>query len=531
MDQRKQMRKAAAGLLLAAMLLVGACAEPAGSSAAPEPTDRTAMAPTEESSLPPTGESVRPTETEVPTESSTEAPTEPSTEAPTEPSIEAPTEPSTATPTDPPVQLTYVPGYRVRVTAASARIREAADLSCGVIGSASSGTVLDVVGVEKDFYIIERNGRRAYIHASVVEYGPFEKPVPPTAAPTSAPTAAPTSAPTAAPTTAPKPTDPPAAAGVEPGTVRPNTTLYTYDIMAADLHTIAARYPEHLTLFSAGTTEDGRELYTVKLGNPSAFRTFLIVGATHGREYMTAQLVMKLLEFYAANYDTGVCNGVPFSEIFEQNCFVIMPMVNPDGVSISQLGEAGIRRQDLLQKVRSIYESDRAKGYTTEEYARYLVRWKANANGVDINRNFSTGWGSVHDRSEPSSDFFKGYSPGSEKETQALMNLVNSLGRLQAVISYHSYGDLIYWQYGQSEPLWSANRELASHIQNHAGHALAGKSNEAGFTNWCIREKGIRAVVVETGRVPTPLPLSEFKDLWPKHQYLWTKLALVVSTM
>ena len=330
-----------------------------------------------------------------------------------------------------------------------------------------------------------------------------------------------------------EPAPPAPASGTEtdPGIVRTDTALYTYNMMVSDLQTIADRYPEHLTLGSAGTTEDGRELFVVGLGNPLAERSFLIVAATHGREYMTAQLVMKQIEFYAANYETGSYNGVPLKELFEKNYFRVMPMVNPDGVSVSELGEAGIRRDDLRANLRSIYASDLAKGFAGNDYAYYLTRWKANANGVDLNRNFSPGWETVNERSAPSSDFYKGPVPGSEKESQALVNVVNEMRHLQAVISYHSYGDLVYWQYGQQEPLWSANRELAQHISNHAGHYLAGYSNEAGFTNWCIRVKGIRAVVVETGRVPTPLPLSEFADLWNRHRYTFAMLSLAVPAM
>ena len=90
--------------------------------------------------------------------------------------------------------LVYVPGYRVRVTAHSARIRAAASLQSDVIDGAEEGDVLDVVGVENDFYVIDRNGRKAYMHKSVAEYGPFEKPPAPAVTPTEKPTVPPTEA-------------------------------------------------------------------------------------------------------------------------------------------------------------------------------------------------------------------------------------------------------------------------------------------------------------------------------------------------
>ncbi len=331
-------------------------------------------------------------------------------------------------------------------------------------------------------------------------------------------TAAPT---TAAPTTAATTTSSTSYLQV----VDTSTAMYTYDSMVEDLNQLAAAYPDIIDLESAGTTADGRTIYVVYFGNRNASQQIFICAATHAREYMTAQLVMKQLEFYSGNYDTGTYNGRSFRDIFTETCFVVVPMVNPDGVSISQLGEAGIRDESLRANLRAIYESDVAHGYTTYDYAYYLVRWKANARGVDINRNFSPGWESVTDRSAPSSTFYKGTEPGSEAETQALMNLVNSMSNPLMVISYHSYGDLVYWQYGQSEPLWSANQSLAQAISNLTGHYLAGYSNEAGFSNWCVRVKGIRSVTVETGTVACPLPIEQFSKLWGQHQYTWTMLA------
>lgn len=303
-----------------------------------------------------------------------------------------------------------------------------------------------------------------------------------------------------------------------------STSLYTYDQMAEDLNLLAQAYPDRMALETIGTTADGRALYVVYFGNRNADRQIFVCAATHAREYMTTQLVMKQLEYYSAHYDTDTYNGQTYREIFTRICFVVVPMVNPDGVSISQLGEAGIQNEALRAGLRSIYESDVANGYTSDGYDYYLTRWKANARGVDLNRNYSPGWNLVTDRSAPSSTFYKGEAPGTEAEVQALMNVVNSLSNPRMAISYHSYGDLVYWQYGQPEPMWSANQELAAAISNLTGHYLAGYSNEAGFSNWCVLEKGIPSVTVETGTVPAPLPIEQFSLLWSQHQYTWVML-------
>ena len=313
-----------------------------------------------------------------------------------------------------------------------------------------------------------------------------------------------------------------------------STTLYTYDQMEQDLYALAAAYPHLLQITSIanadGTpilTADGRRMYAAYFGNRNAGQQIFLCAATHGREYMTTQLVMRQLAYYCATYETGSYNGMSYREIFDRTCFVLVPMVNPDGVSISQLGLEGLRSQTLQEQIRSIYNADVAAGYTSSDFATYLIRWKANANGVDLNRNYTPGWESVTDRTAPSSDFFKGYAPGDQPEAQALMTVINQLSNPRLALSYHSYGALVYWQYGQLEPLWSANEQLASAISSLTGYYLAGYSNEAGFSNWCVLEKGIPSVTVETGTVPTPLPLDQLEPLWQQNQEMWSMLGSV----
>ena len=77
-----------------------------------------------------------------------------------------------------------------------------------------------------------------------------------------------------------------------------STALYSYQKMENDLQLLAGYYPQYMTLDTAGvTTADGRNLYVIYFGNQNASRQIFICAATHAREYMTAQLVMKQLEY------------------------------------------------------------------------------------------------------------------------------------------------------------------------------------------------------------------------------------------
>ncbi|MGI6107367.1 MAG: M14 family zinc carboxypeptidase [Lachnospiraceae bacterium] len=311
------------------------------------------------------------------------------------------------------------------------------------------------------------------------------------------------------------------------GIVDVTSAEYTYDDMVSDLQELEAYYTSILRTAVIGTTHDGRNIWAFRFGNPEASEQIFICAATHGREYMTAQLVMKQLEYCCANYSSGTyTDGTAYSDLFDRTCFIVVPMVNPDGVSISQFGEEGLNREDLRANLRAIYESDLGNGYTTDQdYADYLTRWKANAMGVDLNRNYSPGWDSLNDRVNPSSSLYKGAEAGSEPESQALMGVINALPNPILAVSYHSYGNLVYWDYGQDDPLLSENKALAQHFADLTGIDLGGESNEAGFSNWCVLVRQIPSVTVEVGTQECPLPIEEFEPIWNTHSQVWAMLA------
>jgi hypothetical protein len=66
------------------------------------------------------------------------------------------------------------------------------------------------------------------------------------------------------------------------------------------------------------------------------------------------------------------------------------------------------------------------------------VRPRVNANGVNLNRNFDYRWSSISQSTPPQDNYnYKGTSPASEPETKALVDFVNSLGRVDLALHYH----------------------------------------------------------------------------------------------
>ena len=69
--------------------------------------------------------------------------------------------------------------------------------------------------------------------------------------------------------------------------------------------------------------------------------------------------------------------------------------------------------------------------------------WKSNANGVDINRNFPTGWGLAETKKPCNSyAYYEGITPLSEVETVILEQLLME-NKFDCYLAYHMRGNII----------------------------------------------------------------------------------------
>ena len=292
---------------------------------------------------------------------------------------------------------------------------------------------------------------------------------------------------------------------------------YTYQEMCEDLELLAYAYPDIVSLTWPGTSADGRAIPAVLFGNPAAEQTVFIQAAIHGREHLTTLLVMEQLETYAKAYESGSYDGVTYRDIFSEVALLVVPMSNPDGVSVSQLGTGAIRSEELRTQVEGFYERDGA-GVTREYFYR---RYKANANGVDLNRNFAYGWEEYGGPDRPAADRYKGVAPGSEPETTLLMELTKSRNTA-AALSYHATGSVLYWDFGQSGALRERCLSFVETVHELTGYrivyASSDKQDEAGYCEWAVGIEEIPEVTIEIGTVAAPLPISEFAGVWEKNK-------------
>lgn len=311
---------------------------------------------------------------------------------------------------------------------------------------------------------------------------------------------------------------------------RPVVTVverYSYDQMVKDLESLQSRYGANMRTNVIGTTLDGRNLYEVVLGNPEAEKHILIHAGIHAREYMTPLLVMKQLEYGLEFYDRGSYEDQPLSNLLHHVAIHYVPMANPDGLMLSEFGISAIRSEELRQAIQNCYASDVAQGRTAAPFDRYLMYWKANARGVDLNQNFPANWEQVTTSTDPSYATYRGTSALSEPESQALANLVNSRN-WAATISYHSMGNIIYWDY-EGNQQFQRSQELANLVSASTGYRPAGSSGHGGFKDWTqIKENPIAGLTIETGSVACPLPLSEYEKLWYQNKMVWAAVAKYV---
>ena len=294
---------------------------------------------------------------------------------------------------------------------------------------------------------------------------------------------------------------------------------YSYAEMEADLEELAELHPTRFSYRSFGKSVAGRELYVGILGNPNAKKQVLISAGLHGREYLTPLLVMKQLEFYLTYYDVGQYSRIPYATLFEEVCFYIIPMNNPDGIMLSQEGISSLTDPTLRATVEAIYYSDLSAGLTSQtNINKYLQYWKANACGVDLNRNFDALWEKYFNYSLPSFAQYKGPSAASEPETRATVELIESLPNLSAVLCIHSQGEVLYWNCGQEQTLLKSTLDFTEALADRTGYKIVEEqNNDASLSDWCALKKGLISVTIETGAGLCPLDLDKFEPIWNDH--------------
>lgn len=282
---------------------------------------------------------------------------------------------------------------------------------------------------------------------------------------------------------------------------------YSYADMKADLKKLEKAYGSILKVDIQGKSLDKRNLYYVTLGNVNAKKTVYVETSIHAREYMNTKLIMKVIEDYCRGYDTKKYQRKKYSKIFNKVRVVIMPMVNPDGVTISQYGPRKIRNAKLR---KNLYKMK--KGIKFKE-------WKANARGVDINRNFAEGFGRESAKA-PCYKLYAGKKAVSEPETKAQIAVVEKVNP-DVVICYHQAGEVMYHR---------ENTKLSNMLYSMTKytHIISEKTQYGTFSDY-LDDRNILNCTLETGPMPAPVKNSAFKKIYKLNKYVLVAVAKMYS--
>ena len=298
--------------------------------------------------------------------------------------------------------------------------------------------------------------------------------------------------------------------------VDPSAT-YTYARLTRDIQSLARKYPEIVEYRSIGTTRYGREIWAVGLGRGEA--TLFINGSHHAREWLTTTLNMYMIEQYAAAYTANrKFEDYNARTILNKTKIWFVPMVNPDGVTLQQLG--------LDAFPPSVHQAL----ITMNGGIRNFKRWKANLQGIDPNRQYDSYWSSLEANIPyPFWRNHKGSSPVQTLENKAMVNFTYEIDP-EIAVSYHSAGRIIYWSFHTLAANLPRDKRLARLFSDYTGYRLMPQRSDSsggGYTDWFITTFNRPAFTPEIGIKPgeTNLPVSAFAEEWRRNKKIGLWLA------
>lgn len=292
------------------------------------------------------------------------------------------------------------------------------------------------------------------------------------------------------------------------------TRPYSYDILKHDIAKIHHTHKK-IEVKGIGKTHFGRTIYGIKLGEGK--RSIVLIGAHHGREWMTSMLLMKTVEGYAKAYQNKTDFGSVSTDILDDVSIWFIPMLNPDGVTIQQ------------NKLDTFPLGHQTKLLAMNEGLHNFERWKANGMGVDLNRQYPAGWKALDRQpNSPSYQFYKGKKPLEAIEVKVLTQFIREINPVMA-IAYHSSGEEVFWNYHNGNHL-QRDKQIAKKVSKLTGYKLAKPPKQAtggGFTDWfitCYHRPGMTIEISPLVGETSP-PLSIFETEWERNKYVGLTLA------
>ncbi|MCK4432155.1 MAG: zinc carboxypeptidase, partial [Candidatus Aminicenantes bacterium] len=175
-----------------------------------------------------------------------------------------------------------------------------------------------------------------------------------------------------------------------------NGAFHSYKEIEQDLLAIESSYPNLARVIDIGDSLENRNIYALKISDNVQMEEdeagVLFLGCHHAREWISVEVPFLIGKYLVENYATNS----EIKELVDQSEIWIIPLVNPDGLE-----------------------------YSIHFYRYWRKNMRDNGDGsygVDLNRNYGFKWGYDNAGSSPIpfSGTYRGKSPFSEPETQAI---------------------------------------------------------------------------------------------------------------
>lgn len=229
----------------------------------------------------------------------------------------------------------------------------------------------------------------------------------------------------------------------------------------------------------------GKPIYAFHIGSYDAPQ-IIVEGGIHAREWISTLLVIELVKYYSTlQFDGGI---------------YFVPLVNPDGVELALDGADNIQDQNLKEFLIEVNGG-----------SQDFSQWKANINAVDLNVNFDALWGGgAQNVFQPSPANFVGYSPNSEPEINALINLTQQVNPA-LTLSFHSKGEVIYYGFETLSPQQiERDRLIANRIAELNGYMpIQTQNSTGGYPDWISLNYQVPAFTIEVGNASINHPITE----------------------
>ncbi|MBR4636583.1 MAG: peptidoglycan-binding protein [Clostridia bacterium] len=288
----------------------------------------------------------------------------------------------------------------------------------------------------------------------------------------------------------------------------PTNVRYTSTLTDYILDGLAVRYP-FAKPQKYGHSVSGTPLRLISFGTGE--RGVLINASHHANEWITTPLVLKFAETLLKAYISGnTVLGRSARDLLARATVYIAPLVNPDGVELVT---------GALDPDSSEYAAARriAANYPQVPFPS---GWKANIEGTDLNLNYPAGWDEARrikfaeGWTSPAPRDFVGTSPLAAPESRALYDLTLDNDFVLS-ISYHTQGEVIYWNYKDIDP--RRGLEIANAMAEASGYSVEDvpeESANAGYKDWFILNYDLPGYTIEAGKGVNPLPLSQFDRIF-----------------